>query len=261
MTEETPSPRRPLATFLHVAPTRATTADAPLPSEGSAETSAEPPASPQSGDTSAVAEEASLAALTPTLEAEPAIVPIDDAADAVAPGAVAADAPSFLRGATPPNTARPTPRWQWGVLGALALLLLLQILVADRATLAASASTRPLISGICTLLRCSLPAWHEPSAFAMLSRDIRPLPGHPGALQVHASFRNDARWAQAWPALRLSLSDADGRVIGRRTLLPADYLGKGADPQARLEPGQSAQVSFRLREPAAATVAFNFEFQ
>ncbi|WP_313398890.1 DUF3426 domain-containing protein, partial [Stenotrophomonas sp.] len=82
-----------------------------------------------------------------------------------------------------------------------------------------------------------------------------------GALQVQASFRNDARWAQAWPALRLSLSDADGRVIGRRTLQPAQYLGASADPQARLEPGQSAQVSFRLREPAAATVAYSFEFQ
>lgn len=260
MTEETSPPRRPLATFLHAAPTSAA-ADAQQAIEAAAEAPPEPWVPPELEDTSPAAEHAGIAALAPALESDPVIVPIDDATDAVSPDAAAADAPSFLRGATAPAPARPTPRWQWGLLGALALLLLLQILVADRATLAASASTRPLISGICTLLRCSLPAWHEPSAFAMLSRDIRPLPGHPGALQVHASFRNDARWAQAWPALRLSLSDADGRVIGRRTLLPADYLGKGADPQARLEPGQSAQVSFRLREPAAATVAFNFEFQ
>ena len=171
-------------------------------------------------------------------------------------------APSFARQnrahATPPAD---TPRWQWGLVLALALLLGLQIILADRARLAADAGTRPLVSGLCTVLRCSLPAWHEPSAFSMLSRDIRPVPGQAGALQVQTSFRNDARWAQAWPALRLSLSDADGRVIGRRTLQPAEYLGPGADPLARLEPGQSAQVSFRLREPAAATVAFSFEFQ
>lgn len=174
----------------------------------------------------------------------------------------AAAAPSFARQnrahAAPPAD---TPRWQWSLVLALALLLGLQIILADRARLAADAGTRPLVSGLCTLLRCSLPPWHEPSAFSMLSRDIRPVPGQAGALQVQTSFRNDARWAQAWPALRLSLSDADGRVIGRRTLQPAEYLGPGADPLARLEPGQSAQVSFRLREPAAATVAFSFEFQ
>ncbi|WP_345783903.1 DUF3426 domain-containing protein [Stenotrophomonas pigmentata] len=171
-------------------------------------------------------------------------------------------APSFAR-ANRAHAAAPadTPRWQWGLVLALALLLGLQIILADRAKLAADAGTRPLVSGLCSVLRCSLPPWHEPSAYSMLSRDIRPVPGQAGALQVQTSFRNDARWAQAWPALRLSLSDADGRVIGRRTLQPAEYLGAGADPLARLEPGQSAQVSFRLREPAAATVAFSFEFQ
>lgn len=185
----------------------------------------------------------------------------DESEDEANPASAAA-APSFAR-ENRAQVAPPvdTPRWQWGVVLALALLLGLQIILADRSRLAADASTRPLVSGLCSALRCTLPPWHEPSAFSMLSRDIRPVPGLAGALQVQASFRNDARWAQAWPALRLSLSDADGRVIGRRTLQPAEYLGPTADPQARLEPGQSAQVSFRLREPAAATVAFSFEFQ
>lgn len=179
--------------------------------------------------------------------------------DSASPAVIA---PSFAR-ANRAHAAAPadTPRWQWGLVLALALLLGLQIILADRAKLAADAGTRPLVSGLCSVLRCTLPPWHEPSAYSMLSRDIRPVPGQAGALQVQTSFRNDARWAQAWPALRLSLSDADGRVIGRRTLQPAEYLGAGADPLARLEPGQSAQVSFRLREPAAATVAFSFEFQ
>ena len=183
----------------------------------------------------------------------------EPAEDSASPAVIA---PSFAR-ANRAHAAAPadTPRWQWGLVLALAVLLGLQIILADRAKLAADAGTRPLVSGLCSVLRCSLPPWHEPSAYSMLSRDIRPVPGQAGALQVQTSFRNDARWAQAWPALRLSLSDADGRVIGRRTLQPAEYLGAGADPLARLEPGQSAQVSFRLREPAAATVAFSFEFQ
>lgn len=203
-----------------------------------------------------------------SVSAEPSLAASDDAeaiaqdSDAEERDSSAATAPNFLRGPrAAARPARPTPRWQWALVAALAVLLALQIIVADRARLAADAGTRPLVSALCRVLRCTLPAWHEPSAYTMLSREVRPVPEQPGALQVQASFRNEARWAQAWPALRLSLSDADGRVIGRRTLQPADYLGAAADPSARLEPGQSAQVSFRLREPAAATVAFSFEFQ
>lgn len=167
-------------------------------------------------------------------------------------------APSFMR---LPAARLHTPRWQWGVLAGLVLLLALQITVADRARLAADAGSRPWIAGLCSVLRCTLPAWQEPAAFSMISRDVRPVPGQPGALQVQASFRNDARWAQAWPALRLSLSDADGRVIGTGVFAPHDYLDRSLDVNSVLEPGQSAQIAFRVREPAASTVAFTFEFQ
>ena len=199
--------------------------------------------------------------------ASPSIVPLDEQSaldedahsppTASLPLAEAITTPSFLR---LPGARLRTPRWQWGMVGGLAALLLLQIAVADRARLAADAGTRPWIAGLCGVLRCSLPAWREPAAFSMLSRDVRPVPGQAGALQVQASIRNDARWAQAWPSLRLSLSDADGRVIGTNVFAPADYLDRTTDPAATLEPGQSAQIAFRVREPAASTVAFTFEF-
>lgn len=178
-------------------------------------------------------------------------------ATAAPPPAEAVTTPSFLR---LPGARLRTPRWQWGMVAGLAAVLLVQIAVADRARLAADAGTRPWIAGLCSVLRCSVPAWREPAAFSMLSRDVRPVPGQAGALQVQASIRNDARWAQAWPSLRLSLSDADGRVIGTNVFAPADYLERAMDPAAMLEPGQSAQISFRVREPAASTVAFTFEF-
>lgn len=178
-------------------------------------------------------------------------------ATAALPSAEAVTTPSFLRR---PGARLRTPRWQWGMVAGLAAVLLVQIAVADRARLAADAGTRPWIAGLCSVLRCSVPSWREPTAFSMLSRDVRPVPGQAGALQVQASIRNDARWAQAWPSLRLSLSDADGRVIGTNVFAPADYLDRAMDPSATLEPGQSAQISFRVREPAASTVAFTFEF-
>lgn len=202
-----------------------------------AETAAPSPAPPDDDDTrTGVARSTATAALPP-------------------PEAITT--PSFLR---LPGARLRTPRWQWGMVAGLAAVLLVQIAVADRARLAADAGNRPWIAALCGALRCSLPAWREPAAFSMLSRDVRPVPGQAGALQVQASIRNDARWAQAWPSLRLSLSDADGRVIGTNVFAPADYLDRATDPAATLEPGQSAQIAFRVREPAASTVAFTFEF-
>ena len=170
-----------------------------------------------------------------------------------------ATAPSFLAAAAAPSRPR-TPRWHWFALVALALLLGLQSLLADRARLAADAGWRPLLSTLCGVFGCELPAWREPQAFAMLSRDVRPATDTPGTLLVQATFRNDARWTQAWPVLYLSLSDADGRVVGARAFMAAEYLGKNA-AQGGLAPGQSAQVVLRLREPTTPVVAFSFEFR
>ncbi|AWH30704.1 MULTISPECIES: DUF3426 domain-containing protein [unclassified Stenotrophomonas maltophilia group] len=246
MSEPNP-PRRPLATFLRTAPG----ADAaPVDATGHAapQLLQEGEAAEDDQDTAP-----SLAPIeVPTAHAD---ADADRAESDTVDAAVASEAPSFLD--LRPR-ARPSPRWHWALVAGLALLLLLQSVLADRARLAADAGHRPWISALCGVLRCSLPAWREPTAFTMTSREIRPLPGQAGVLQVQASIRNDARWAQAWPDLRLSLSDADGRLIGSGVFTPAQYLGEA--PAATLEPGQSARVAFRVQEPAASTVAFTFEF-
>jgi len=169
-------------------------------------------------------------------------------------------APSFMHPNAPRRPVLRAAPWQWIALVGLGLLLALQILVADRQRLGADARWRPWVAGVCQALRCSLPPWREPSAFTMLSREVRPLPGRAGTLQIQATFRNDARWAQAWPLLQLSLADADGRTIGSRVLRPEEYLGRTRPDTATLAPGQSAQVAFQVREPAAGTAAFSFDF-
>ncbi|KAF1709664.1 hypothetical protein CSC73_06890 [Pseudoxanthomonas sacheonensis] len=168
--------------------------------------------------------------------------------------------PSFARQrAQLPIPAR-AAKWQWAALVMLAALLAVQVLVADRARPAADANWRPMIASLCKAMGCSLPAWHQPGAFAMLSRDVSPIPGTQGGLNVQATFRNDARWPQAWPVLLLSLSDADGRVLGSRAFSPKEYLGAAAT-QTELAPGQSAQIALKLHEPNPDVVAFSFDFR
>ena len=208
-----------------------------------------PVAAPVSIEADPTAEENEEADTVEPVEAPPASEP----EPAPAAATTASTGPAF---AAP--TAAGRGRWRWPLIALLALLLGLQILLADRARLAADPGWRPVVENLCGALGCTLPAWHEPTAFLMLDRQIRPA-DTPGALRVDATFRNDARWAQDWPALQLALSDADGRVLGSAVFTPEQYLG--AAPATRLAPGQSAQASFLVREPAPGTVAFSFEFR
>ncbi|MCL1635565.1 DUF3426 domain-containing protein [Luteimonas sp. SX5] len=168
-------------------------------------------------------------------------------------------APSFAkRPVQAPD--RPTPVWFWAIAAGLALLAGLQIVLADRAQLAADARWRPLIASACAALRCALPPWHEPGAFAMLRRDVRQHPYMPGALRVDATFRNNARWAQPWPELVLTLSDVDGRALGTRAFSPQEYLDKKVT-QKEIASGQSAAIRLEVMEPAAGVVSFSFDFR
>lgn len=198
--------------------------------------------------------------------AQPSVAaPTAASSTTVAPAAATrrsgARAPAFLRGGERTRApAHRAMRWQVIAVIVLALSLLVQMLLADRARLAGDASWRPLIVGLCNVLGCSVPPWREPQAFVMLDRDVRPLPGVAGVLQARATFRNEARWAQPWPTLVLTLQDADGRQLGARALGPADYL-RGQAANQELAPGQSAQVAVNIREPSADVVAFSFDFR
>ncbi|ACA11948.1 DUF3426 domain-containing protein [Xylella fastidiosa subsp. multiplex] len=177
------------------------------------------------------------------------------------PNASPAEAPTFAHPIENVLATQRNRRLNALLITVLTFTLVLQLLLADRARLASNAAWRPLLNTLCTVLRCSLPAWHEPTAFTMLQRNVQPLHGYPGVLEIEATFRNDARWDQAWPYLQLSLSDADGKIIGSSTFTPTEYLGHPPRPNERLTPGQSAHIVFRVHEREANTAAFTFEFR
>jgi hypothetical protein len=171
--------------------------------------------------------------------------------------------PSFVR---PPAIEAPDAppqrrdRRPFMVIGALGLLLLLQVLLSDRERLAADARWRTVVVAACAVLQCDVPAWREPVAFTLLRRDVRPAPARPGVLHVSASFRNDAVWPQAWPVLVLTLSDVDGRRVGARAFEPGEYMGEAILPPT-IASGAEAKVDMDILEPAPDVVAFTFDFR
>jgi Protein of unknown function (DUF3426) len=202
--------------------------------------------------------------LDETVDAADALSPAAPGHEVVTPVVAAIERrprgmPSFVRGSNRTAVA-PRERWLPAAAAALTLVLALQWLLADRARLAADAQWRPLLSTLCRMLACDLPPWREPTAFTLLQRDVRQHPGVPGALRVSATFRNDARWSQPWPELRLSLSDVNGQTAGERSFRADEYLG-GAPSQPELASGESATVAMDVLEPAARIVAYDFSFR
>lgn len=205
-----------------------------------------------------------VAAAAPSLPSPPS-PPAPQAAQAAqaAPAATSRRlAPSFARAPHADAPGAPAGR-RWpmpAAIAGLALLLAILWLLADRERLASSPTWRPLVSAACTVLRCSLPPWHEPAAFVLLERDVRPHPDAPGALRITASFRNTAAWPQAWPEVVLTLSDIDGRPLGARAFGPVEYLGD-RPPSPFVASGQGGVIRMDVLEPGPGAVGFSFDFR
>jgi predicted Zn finger-like uncharacterized protein len=166
--------------------------------------------------------------------------------------------PMFARA----RRTRPATRnWPW-VVGAGLLLLTLgaQISYAERTVLLDDARVRPWLDRICTTLSCRLPLRHDPATLQLLSRDIRPHPSVPHALIISATLRNEADFAQAFPAVEITLSDLDENRIAMRRFLPQEYLGDTRGIANGLAPGATAALVFEVADPGKNAVAFEFKF-
>ncbi len=116
---------------------------------------------------------------------------------------------------------------------ALLILLCVQLIYFYRTELAiAIPSARSFLEKSCDLLQCEV---HLPKYSALLSlesSELRVNPNHQAEIvTLLATIRNHAPFQQAWPELRLTLTDLDDQAIASRILLPSDYLNDNKLPQ------------------------------
>ncbi|WP_242112905.1 DUF3426 domain-containing protein [Luteimonas aquatica] len=263
-----PEPRTFVALLKTAAPAAATAFDAaPLAPPGErAGSHAAPPAAadaiapqtPPSGEPAAPVESSPAEISSENADA---VTPPSSPARESAVAPKAKPAPSFARAADAPETVQLAHGWKLpAAVAALALALGLQLLLADRDRLAMDAGWRPVVSALCGVLRCALPPWREPAAFVLVDRDVQSHPNKSGVLRVTATFRNEARWAQPWPRLQLTLSDVNGNPVAARVFTESEYLG-AAPAQPLLASGQSASIAMDIVEPSKQSVAFDFALQ
>jgi predicted Zn finger-like uncharacterized protein len=139
--------------------------------------------------------------------------------------------------------------------GLAALLLAAQVLHAARDTVAAKVpALRPLLAQGCTWLGCTVQAPRRLEQITVESSGLLLAPAQRNIYELSVALRNRAPIALAVPAVELSLTDAQGRLLSRRVLQPADFgLTATASTGAAFQPGADLHLQARLQTAPSST--------
>lgn len=149
--------------------------------------------------------------------------------------------------------------WAWGLLAlAAAAVLSWQAAWRYRVELAATVpQSQAFLALGCQLAGCRLELPRRPELMSIDSSDLQADPRQDGLIVLNAVIRNRARFAQDYPALELTLTDAADRPVLRRVLEPRDYLAAGDGPLAGGIPAGS-DASLRIFLDAGRTPATGY---
>lgn len=177
--------------------------------------------------------------------------------------------PRFARATRIPKTCkherterRPAHRGLWiSLCLLLALMLGAQLAWVQRDALLTDRTTGAWLRHTCAKLGCRLPLVRDTSQLQLLARDVQPQPNGSGGLLISARFRNAAPFAQPYPVIVVSLSDARGNAVAVRRLLPGAYLGDRAARRHGLASGATVTVLIQAADPGREAVSFEFAFE
>jgi predicted Zn finger-like uncharacterized protein len=156
-----------------------------------------------------------------------------------------------------------TPRrggalWAAGVL--LLLVLAAQVAHHFRQDLARDASLGPLVRSVYARLGRPLPPNWDLAAFEL--RQWGPsesAPAAPGMLEVRASLRNGAPFAQPLPLLRLELENRFGDTVARRDFEPVEYLNDPAQAPRMLATGATTEAALTVVDQGSDAVGYRLD--
>lgn len=119
-------------------------------------------------------------------------------------------------------------RWPW-LIGALVLLLMLlaQAVFQFRGTIVLLfPETKPYATAFCASLGCELPLPRRIDLMSIEASDLQADTNNSSVMVMSATLKNRAIFAQQYPLLELTLTDAQDQPLVRRVLAPQDYLGR-----------------------------------
>jgi predicted Zn finger-like uncharacterized protein len=232
-----------------------------------------PPAVPEQAEAAvAAAVAAEVAASAPAIGAAPEPATVGDMPPTARPPQEPEPTPTAAPDAGEPETLvdyepafesllveePPRRAWPW-VLGTLIALsaLAVQAAIHFRVELAVLApETRPALRTLCDYAGCDLPLPRKVELVAIESSDLHPDPANPAQLQLVATIKNRAGFAQEFPHLELTLTDTADKALLRRALAPADYLPKDRPAAAGFAANGELAVSLTLAVKDVAPVGY-----
>jgi len=130
----------------------------------------------------------------------------------------------------------------------LSLLLGAQFVFAYRSQIAAQyPASRPLLESLCRLASCEVGLPKAADQLVIESSDLQAVDAaRPNLIQLAASVRNRAPVEVAFPAIEVTLTDAQDRPLARRVLLPEQYLAGRPSVSAGLRAGEAFSIRLTL---------------
>lgn len=125
----------------------------------------------------------------------------------------------------------------------LMFLLIGQIVYLYRVDISVAApATKRLLMSYCAVLNCTVPYPQDITLLSIESSGLYINPVHQDESTMTATIRNYAPFPQVLPALKLSLTDMQGKSIASRIFYADDYLVKNAASKQSIEPNHEINI-------------------
>lgn len=129
----------------------------------------------------------------------------------------------------------------------LVLTLVGQLIHAFRGDIAGSMpSTRPLLEALCRSLGCEVPLPRSADLVSIESSDLQFDRNAANVLTLSVVLRNRASFAQAYPAIELTLTNDQDRAVARRVLRPQDYAADRLQREPVFAPGSELAAKLHI---------------
>lgn len=122
-----------------------------------------------------------------------------------------------------------------------------QLVYLNRTRIAAEVpESRPALEAFCGIVGCKVPWPSDISQVRTEWSELAFVPEHANLIQLSATLKNHAAFAQSYPMLEVSLKDADDQVLIRKVFSPKEYLKADDLKLQRFNANSEVKITMRL---------------
>lgn len=139
----------------------------------------------------------------------------------------------------------------------LLILVVLQTAYFMRTKLAAEyPQFRPLLEQGCAYAHCEIALPKELDFLTIEDSDMQEDEKHQGVINFSSSLVNNANYAQTYPNIELTLTDADDQPAIRRVIKPAEYLNTDANVNTGIGAKEQVHVKLAINASGMAVAGY-----